>query len=66
MDGEVYFVFAPEDVNNFEQWPFNQDFHILMNIAVGGTWGGLQGVNSTAFEGEGQYMEVDWVKAYSM
>jgi len=31
---------------------------------VGGNWGGLKGVNATAFDG-GQYMEVDWVRAYS-
>jgi beta-glucanase (GH16 family) len=66
IDSNVYFVFAPEDVNNSEQWPFNQDFHILMNIAVGGNWGGLYGVDAAAFEGVGQYMEVDWVRAYSM
>ena len=46
-------------------WPFNQDFHILMNIAVGGSWGGAQGIDSTAFSGDGQYMEIDWVRAYS-
>ena len=66
IDKEVYFVFAPEDINNPALWPFNEDFHLLMNIAVGGNWGGLQGVDAAAFEGDGQYMEIDWVRVYSM
>ncbi|KAL7538259.1 hypothetical protein ACHAXR_010670 [Thalassiosira sp. AJA248-18] len=36
-----------------------------MNIVVGGSWGGQQGIDSTAFDKEGQYMEVDWVRVYS-
>jgi beta-glucanase (GH16 family) len=66
VNKEVYFEFAPDDINNPAQWPFNEDFHILLNIAVGGNWGGLQGVDTAAFEGDGQYMEIDWVRVYSM
>lgn len=35
-----------------------------MNVAVGGTWGGQQGIDTAAFEGDGQIMEVDWVRVY--
>jgi beta-glucanase (GH16 family) len=64
VDNEVYLVFDPEDINNSAQWPFHENFYLLLNVAVGGNWGGLKGVNATAFDG-GQYMEVDWVRAYS-
>mmetsp|Transcript_10574 Transcript_10574/g.22759 ORF Transcript_10574/g.22759 Transcript_10574/m.22759 type:complete len:688 (+) Transcript_10574:124-2187(+) len=66
IDQQVYYQFNPGDVTDVGKWPFNHDFHILMNIAVGGTWGGLQGIDEPAFEGPGQVMEVDWVRAYSI
>ena len=66
VDNQVYFVFAPDDTSDSAKWPFGEDFHLLLNIAVGGNWGGLYGVDAAAFDGDvGQYMEVDWVRAYS-
>jgi beta-glucanase (GH16 family) len=65
VNGEVYLTYAPDDVNDSANWPFDQDFHLLLNIAVGGNWGGAQGVDEAAFEGTGQYMELDWVRVYS-
>ncbi|KAK1745753.1 hypothetical protein QTG54_003677 [Skeletonema marinoi] len=32
---------------------------------LGGNWGAVQGVDAAAFEGDGQYMELDWVRVYS-
>mmetsp|Transcript_22404 Transcript_22404/g.34596 ORF Transcript_22404/g.34596 Transcript_22404/m.34596 type:complete len:585 (-) Transcript_22404:45-1799(-) len=65
VNGEVYFTFAPDYATNSAKWPFNQDFHLLLNIAVGGMWGAVEGVDAAAFEGDGQYMELDWVRVYS-
>ena len=45
-------------------WPFDQEFHLIMNVAVGGTWGDQQGIDTAAFEGEGKVMEVDWICVY--
>lgn len=39
VDREVYYEFAPVNVNNKAEWPFDQEFHLLLNIAVGGTLG---------------------------
>jgi len=36
-----------------------------MNIAVGGAWGGAQGIDETAFNGDGQIMLIDWVRVYT-
>lgn len=63
IDGLVYYEFVPGDVNDTSQWPFDQDFHLIMNIAVGGSWGGTP--DTAAFQGDGQIMEVDWVRVYS-
>lgn len=65
VDNDIYFVFAPDDINDSAQWPFNDDFHLLLNVAVGGNWGGLYGIDAAAFDGDGQYIEVDWVRSYS-
>jgi hypothetical protein len=34
-----------------------------LNLAVGGDWGGVQGVDSSAFPAE---MEVDYVRVYDL
>jgi beta-glucanase (GH16 family) len=40
--------------------PFDQDFHLILNVAVGGNWPGSPDA-STQFP---QRMEVDWVRVY--
>ncbi len=44
-------------------WPYDQKFHLLMNIAVGGNWGGAKGVDDNAFP---TAMVVDYVHFYKM
>lgn len=44
-------------------WPFDQRFYVLLNIAVGGFWGGMQGVDAAAFPAR---MEVDYVRVYKL
>lgn len=43
-----------------ERWPFDQRFHFILNVAVGGTWPGSPD-GSTVFP---QTMEVDYVRVY--
>ncbi len=57
MDGKTYFAFANEE--DPAKWPFQQPFYLLLNVAVGGTWGGQQGVDTTVFP---QSLFVDWVR----
>jgi beta-glucanase (GH16 family) len=44
-----------------EAWPFDRTFHLILNIAVGGNWGGKMGVDNTIFP---QEMQVDYVRIY--
>jgi beta-glucanase (GH16 family) len=44
-------------------WPYNIPFHLLMNIAVGGSWGGLKGVDDSAFPTS---MQIDYVHFFNM
>lgn len=43
------------------EWPFDQNFFLKLNVAVGGAWGGQQGVDDTVFP---QQMEIDYVRVY--
>jgi len=60
-DGVVYQVFRKES-DDAAKWPFNQEFYLNLNMAVGGDWGGVHGVAESSFSGEGQIMEIDWVR----
>ena len=64
IDGEPYFEFDPaayKTTITAEQWPFDKPFHLLINIAVGGNWGGAKGVDDSIFP---QTLEVDYVRVY--
>lgn len=59
IDGVPYFKF--NKTGGWEQWPFDKKFYLLLNIAVGGSWGGQKGIDDTIFP---QRMEVDYVRVY--
>lgn len=40
VDGEPYFVLTPAELPSPRDWVFEQDMHLLLNIAVGGDWPG--------------------------
>ncbi len=64
IDDSLYFVYKPSNMINCpseEEWPFDQRFHLLLNIAVGGNWGGANGVDESIFP---QEMVVDYVRVY--
>src|SRR5205814_5956876 len=61
VDKKTYFAFANEHTGK-DAWPFDQPFHLLLNLAVGGNWGGQKGVDERIFPVR---MEVDWVRVYT-
>ena len=42
-------------------WPYTADFFMILNIAIGGNWGGQQGIDNTVFP---QQMLIDYVRIY--
>jgi beta-glucanase (GH16 family) len=62
IDDEKVFEY-PDLHTGTAQWPFNRRFHMLLNIAIGGNWGGLQGVDNTIFPAT---MLVDYVRVYPL
>lgn len=51
------------DGTGYKAWPFDKRFHLLLNLAIGGDWGGQQGVDDSIFPVS---MEVDYVRFYPM
>lgn len=60
VDDKLYFTSYNEGTG-WQYWPFFKDFHLLLNIAIGGTWGGAQGIDASIFP---QKMEVEYVRVY--
>ena len=44
-----------------ENWPFDQTAFFILNVAVGGDWGGAQGIDNAIFP---QTMEIDYIRVY--
>ena len=42
--------FTKKQTDTFDDWPFDQPYHLILNIAVGGTWGGKVDENMLPFE----------------
>lgn len=59
VDGRLRLTF--ENEGTWQKWPFDKRFHMLLNIAIGGDWGGVQGVDDSIFPVQ---MEVDYVRVY--
>ena len=60
VDDQPKLLFKKES-DKQARWPFDQPQHLLLNIAVGGNWGGQKGVDDAAFPAR---MEVDYVRVY--
>ena len=60
IDGREYFSFARES-DDPRVWPFDGPFHLLLNVAVGGAWGGQKGIDDASLP---YRMLVDYVRVY--
>jgi beta-glucanase (GH16 family) len=64
-DNASYFSFDNERLSNaqadWRQWRFDKDFRLLLNVAVGGNWGGQKGVDESVWP---QRLEIDYVRVY--
>lgn len=60
VDDSLYFEYQNEGLGE-SKWPYDKPFYLILNIAVGGAWGSLQGIDEAAFP---QTMEVDYVRIY--
>ena len=62
VDDTHYFSYVNEN-DGWETWPYDQPFHVILNLAVGGGWGRAGGgIDDTIFP---QTMEVDYVRVFA-
>jgi beta-glucanase (GH16 family) len=60
LDGKKYFTFENEG-SGVDAWPFDREQYLILNLAIGGDWGGRQGIDEAAFP---QKYYVDYVRVY--
>lgn len=60
IDDTLYFSYI-NDHQGWQSWPFDKPFHVILNIAVGGGWGGIKGVADDIWP---KQMLIDYVRLY--
>ncbi len=60
VDGQKYFTFRNEGTGS-ATWPFDKPQYLLINLAIGGSWGGQKGIDDARFPH--RYV-VDYVRVY--
>jgi beta-glucanase (GH16 family) len=59
LDGTKQFTFMKEEGN--DKWPFDKSQYLILNLAIGGAWGGQKGIDDTKFPFK---YYIDYVKVY--
>jgi beta-glucanase (GH16 family) len=60
FDGEPVFSYA-NDGQGKASWPFDSPQYLLMNLAIGGGWGGQKGIDDTIFPAE---FQIDYIRVW--
>ncbi|MTI33185.1 glycoside hydrolase family 16 protein [Xanthovirga aplysinae] len=60
VDDQLFYTYSPK-VKDSSTWPYEQNNFLILNVAVGGNWGGKKGIDDRIFP---QQMEVDYVRVY--
>ena len=61
VDNNKYYTYTKDAGFTSTKWPFDKRFHLILNLAVGGNWGGVKGVDDASFPWT---MQVDYVRVY--
>ena len=60
FDEHKYFTFKNEH-GGVDVWPFDQPHYLILNLAIGGAWGGQKGLDESIFP---QQFLIDYVRVY--
>jgi beta-glucanase (GH16 family) len=60
VDGQQYFE-VKNQKETFKEFPFDKEFNLILNLAIGGTWGGREGIDDMTFP---KQMIVDYARIY--
>ena len=62
VDDRAYMRVANDQPGGKPAWPFTRPYKLILNLAVGGDWGGKMGVDDAALP---QSMQVDYVRYWA-
>ncbi|MGA2867466.1 MAG: glycoside hydrolase family 16 protein [Verrucomicrobiota bacterium] len=62
VDSQKYFSYRNEGTGA-EAWPFDKEQYLILNLAIGGAWGGAKGIDESIFP---QRYYIDYVRVYQM
>ncbi len=60
VDGRKYFTYQNEGSGE-DAWPYDKPQHLILNLAIGGAWGGAKGIDDSIFP---QKYLIDYVRIY--
>ena len=60
VDDHKYFTYRNEG-SGPDAWPFDHDQYLILNLAIGGAWGGANGIDDNNFP---QRYYIDYVRVY--
>ena len=61
VDDQKYFSFKNEGTGA-DVWPYDKDQYLILNLAIGGSWGGQKGIDDSIFP---QRYCIDYVRVYA-
>lgn len=61
LDGKLKFTVNKPQAATIGNWPFDEEFYLILNQAFGGSWGGREGVD---LDGLPQDYQIDYVRVY--
>ncbi|MBC8457339.1 MAG: family 16 glycosylhydrolase [Deltaproteobacteria bacterium] len=61
VDGQKYFTYS--DTSSDLSWPYDKPQNIILNLAMGGGWGGAQGMDEDMTS---QQFIIDYVRVYEL
>ncbi len=60
VDDKKYFSYSNEGSGR-DAWPYDNDQYLILNLAIGGAWGGAKGIDESCFP---QRYYIDYVRVY--
>lgn len=60
VDGKKYYTYQNPHTDE-ASWPFDKDQYLILDLAIGGAWGGKKGIDDSIFP---QRFYIDYVRVY--
>ena len=61
FDGNLFFNYPKPEIHDINSWPYDNPFFLIINLAIGGEWGGQQGIDNSIFPAT---FTIDYVRIF--